>query len=183
MKLSSHDESAPATGDLLPELPAMKTLGRLANARPTVVIDTREQTPLPIARLAVVRAGLTTGDYSFCGGETLFAVERKSIGDLVGCCIGDNRARFERELHRLRGFWFKRLLVIGTRDAVLAGDYRSEIRPQAVLNTVLAFSIRYEVAVEWAPTPEAGARLVEDWVWWAAREVVERANNIRRGME
>ena len=31
-------------------------------------------------------------------------MERKTLPDLVGCCMGDNRERFERELHRMRGY-------------------------------------------------------------------------------
>jgi len=56
------------------------------------------------------------------GGENLFAIERKSIADLVGCCVGENRERFFRELHRLRGFRFKRLLVIGGRADIDGRD-------------------------------------------------------------
>ena len=72
----------------LPTLPALKKLGKLADLRPVVIIDSREQTPLPIQRLETVRSGLQTADYSFVGGEQVFGVERKSIDDLVGCCMG-----------------------------------------------------------------------------------------------
>jgi hypothetical protein len=48
------------------------------------------------------------------GLEELFGVEPKSINDVVGCCVGDKRARLEREMHRLRGYRFKRLLIVGT---------------------------------------------------------------------
>jgi ERCC4-type nuclease len=75
---------------------------------PTVIIDTREQTRLPIRDLPTVRGTLATGDYSLAGCELLFAVERKTVADLAACCMGDNRDRFERELHRLRDFRFKR---------------------------------------------------------------------------
>jgi hypothetical protein len=34
--------------------------------------------------------------------------------------MGDNRERFERELHRLRGYRFKRLLVVGSEAEILA---------------------------------------------------------------
>lgn len=166
--------------DGLPPLPALKSLGFLAKLMPTVIIDTREQDPLPITRLPVIREGLTTGDYSFAGGEHLFAVERKSIADLVACCVGDNRARFERELHRLRGFWFKRLLVIGRRQDIEAGKYRSAIQPKAVLHTLDAFEARYEVPLVWFDEPAAAGRWIEDKVWFAAREVVVRANSLRR---
>ena len=79
----------------LPCLPALHRLGDLADARPCVVIDTREQTPLPIRRLPSIRAGLLTGDYSVAGLECHFAVERKTIPDLVGCCAASNRERWQ----------------------------------------------------------------------------------------
>lgn len=44
-------------------------------------------------------------------GEELFAVERKTIADLVACCIGANRERFFRELHRLRGYRLLQSLI------------------------------------------------------------------------
>jgi len=96
--------------DTFPPLPALRHLGELANRLPTLVIDSREQEPLPIRRLPWCRGGIYTGDYSVVGLETLFSVERKSIADLVDCCVDSNRKRFENELHRLRGFRFRRLL-------------------------------------------------------------------------
>jgi DNA excision repair protein ERCC-4 len=165
---------------LLPALPALRSLGDLADARPVVVCDTREQDPLPIARLPVIRAGLYTGDYSVAGLECLIAIERKSIPDLVSCCAASNRERFEHELHRLRGFRFRRLLVIGTREEIEAGAYRSTIRPAAVLGTLNAFEVRYDCPVVFADDPAAGAALVERWAWYAAREYVETLNALQR---
>jgi len=110
-------------------LPALRGLGDLADYDPVIVIDSREQEPLSFSRLQCRTGTLTSGDYSVCGLEHLFAVERKTISDLVGCCVGQNRERFERELHRLCGFRFKRLVVIGTESEILQGDYRSNIKP------------------------------------------------------
>jgi DNA excision repair protein ERCC-4 len=166
---------------LLPTLPALRGLGNLADRLPVVVIDTREQDPLPIVRLPSIRAGLYTGDYSIAGLESVFAVERKSIADLVACCAASNRDRFENELHRLRGFRFKRLLVIGTRQEIEAGAYRSTIRPAAVLGTLATFEARYDVPTVFTPTPREGAALVERWGWYMAREVVETCNALCRG--
>ena len=147
---------------------------------PVVVVDTREQTPLPITRLPCMRAALRSGDYSFAGAEEHFAVERKSIEDLIGCCAGENRERFERELHRLRGFHFSRLLVIGSRDQILGHEYRSRIKPASVLGSLHAWEVRYGVPVVFIPTPEEAARMVEAWVWWSARELVLCTNRLRR---
>ena len=64
----------------LPALPALKSLGKLADLRPTVIVDSREQSPLPISRLPLIRAGLQSGDYSFVGGEQLGMVGGAGIG-------------------------------------------------------------------------------------------------------
>ena len=168
------------TADLA-TLPALKGLGDLAGLRPVIVTDTREQLPLPFKRLAFVRGTLATGDYSFRGGEELFAVERKSIADLVGCCVGDNRERFFRELHRLRGYRFKRLLVVGTRDEIEASTYRSDLSPKAVLATLSAIEARFDTPVVFAATPTDAGEQVETWAWWMAREMTTTANDLLRG--
>jgi ERCC4-type nuclease len=120
----------------LTPIPARRTPVRLSELRPVILIDTREQTPLKFTRLHAQRGTLQTGDYSFVGGQDLLAIERKTIADLVGCCVGNNRERFFRELHRMRGFAFRRLLVIGTRSAIETGQYRSAIAPKSVLATL-----------------------------------------------
>lgn len=137
--------------------------------KPTIVIDTREQEPLPILYPSV-RVGLDSGDYSVVGAETIFSIERKSIDDLVACCVGDNRARFERELIRLRGFWFSRLLIVGVPSEISTHRYRSNINPKSVLHSLAAFEARY-IPIVWAATPEDGARMVEKWAFWFAREM------------
>ena len=174
---------APAQVEGMPPLPALRNIGDLADRRPVVVVDTREQTPLPIMRLATVRAGLLTGDYSIRGLEHLFAVERKSIPDLVSCCCNSNRERFENELHRLRGFRFRRLLVVGSVAEVEAGLYRSQIAPRAVLGSLAAFEIRYDIPVVWESDPTAAGRRVEGWAWYFARETVGMVNGLFRGSE
>lgn len=166
---------------MMPILPALRT-GDPAGLRPTIIIDSREQTPLPIRHLPSIRAGLYTGDYSVAGLENVFAVERKSIPDLVACCCASNRARFENELHRLRGFHFKRLLIVGTRSEIEAGDYRSQIAPAAVLGTLAAFEVRYDCPVVFEATPEAAARRVECWSWYFAREHVRGVNALLKAV-
>jgi ERCC4-type nuclease len=92
------------------DLPALQ--GALANLGSVVAVavDSREQDPVPIRRLRSIRTNLYAGDYALASAEWAAAIERKSIEDLVGCCTGENRERFERELMRLRGCSFRRLL-------------------------------------------------------------------------
>jgi ERCC4-type nuclease len=135
-------------------LPGLRGLDRLADYRPIIAVDSREQTPLRFERLKSVVCALFSGDYSVRGLEELFAVERKSLEDLASCCLSTNRVRFERELHRLRGYRFKRLLVIGTREDIAAGQYYSRIAPKAVLATLGAFEVRYDLPVVYVETAE-----------------------------
>jgi ERCC4-type nuclease len=146
---------------------------------PVIVIDTREQDPLPIA-LPSMRGTLVSGDYSIAGAEELFAIERKSLADLVACCTGDNRARFERELHRLRGFEFARLLVVGSAEDIAAGRYRSAIPPASVLASLAAWEVRYRVPVVFAPTVSEAVPYVEAWALWFARDRIKTAEAISR---
>jgi DNA excision repair protein ERCC-4 len=175
--LPQPDTGVPADATL----PGLRGLRDLADLRPTIVVDQREQAPLIFTRLASVPGTLYAGDYSIAGLESSFAVERKSIDDLANCCMGANRDRFEHELLRLRGYRFKRLLVVGSREDIAAGHYHSKIAPKAVLATLGAFEVRYELSVVFAETPEAAAREIERWSWWFAREVVENANDLLRG--
>lgn len=147
--------------------------------RPRIVIDTREQTPLPI-RGESIRAGLLTGDYSYVGGERHFAVERKSLNDLAAS-VGRDRERFENELHRLRGFDFARLLVVGTVEDIHAARYQSRIQPAAVLASLWAFEVRYRIAVVFQPTPQTAAYAVENWARWHAREIRNQALAVEVG--
>lgn len=142
---------------------------------PTVLIDTREQLPLPIA-YPTMRGTLTSGDYSFVGGEHLFSVERKSIADLIQSLTSE-RERFTRELERLRGYPFARLLVIGSEADILTGRYRSGANPKAMLHSLYSIESKF-VPVVFAPTPEAGARLIERWAFWYARSLIQTAQKI-----
>jgi hypothetical protein len=54
-------------------LPALKSLGYLAEVAPVLVIDNREQTPLVFTRLRSVRGTLYSGDYGIRGLEDSFA--------------------------------------------------------------------------------------------------------------
>ena len=135
-----------------------------------IIVDSREQTPLSFPEgVEVERGGLYTGDYTAKGLERHLSIERKSIADLVGS-LTSGRERFERELHRLRGYHFKRLLVIGSREEIVAGNYRSKASPRSILGSLDAFEVRYDVPVVFADEVE-GARLVCKWCHYYLREI------------
>jgi DNA excision repair protein ERCC-4 len=166
--------------DQIPTLPALRTLGNLADVRPTIITDTREQTPLRFTNLVTVLGTLTSGDYAPRGLEHIAAIERKSAADLVSSVTHD-RDRFERELHRLRGMHFARVIVTSSRDVIAAGAYRSNANPRAVLASCDTFEVRYGVPFVFVEDDTAAALLVERWVWLVCREIVSQANDLARG--
>ena len=145
--------------------------------RPTLIVDSREQSPLAFGSLPARVGTLRSGDYSIAGAEELFAIERKSIPDLVSSVTAE-RERFERELHRLRGFRFARLLIVGSMAEVAAHRYRSNATPKSVLNSLAAFEVRYSIPTVWASSPHEAASLIEGWALWFARELLKAAKAI-----
>ena len=111
-----------------------------------IIIDSREQTPLDFGRYdcEVVRGGLSTGDYAVAGLESLAAVERKSEDDLLGCLTAA-RPRFERELARARGMELFAVVCETTWERLASGQYRSQMKPHACLQSLLAFQVRYDI--------------------------------------
>ena len=73
------------------------------------------------------------------------------------------------------------MIPVGERIQIEQGEYRSQARPKAVLNSLSAFEARYNVPVVFSPTPATSAALVESWAYWIARELVEQANNLMEG--
>jgi ERCC4-type nuclease len=161
-------------------LPTLRGFSKLADFRPVIVVDSREQEPLTFTRLKAVRGSLYSGDYGVLGLENSFAVERKGIDDLGSGCLASNRTRFEHELHRLRGYAFKRLLIVGTRALIEIGRYHSRIAPTSVLATLAAFEVRYDLPVVFIETPEAAAIQIERWVFYYCREVMKLAHALTK---
>ena len=144
---------------------------------PTIIIDTREQTPLLFANLTTERRTLTTGDYSILGFERAFSIERKSIEDLIQS-LTHGRDRFSRELQRMRAFDFRRLLIVGTLADLEEHRYRSLASPKAVIASLTAFEVRYSLPVCFRETPEAAAVQVERWALYFVRERLIAASEI-----
>jgi len=160
--------------------PALKGLANLGNEKPLILVDSREQLPLQFRNLQSVIATLATGDYSVAGLTSVFAIERKTISDLIGCCVGENRQRFEKELHRLQAYKFRRLLIVGSRAEIEAMRYQSRISPRAVLGSLAAWEVRYDVPVVFSPDAVTAALEVERFVWYFCREYVETVNDLLR---
>lgn len=113
----------------------------------TIIVDTREQVPYGFERysVAVDRAALPAGDYSIKGFEDRTTIERKSLDDLIGCLMGKERGRFERELAKLRAYELKAVVIESNLQDLARGRYQSQMKPKSALQSITAFHIRYGV--------------------------------------
>lgn len=153
-----------------------------------VLVDTREQdTDTSRARLALLgrpyeRVKLDVGDYA-CSylepstGErrTLpVAVERKMSADELCLCFGKERKRFEREFERAKAQgWRMHLLVENVSwEQLYAGRYRSLLSVKALVASMLAWSIRYDIRI-WTCRNETSGRLISDILYRELKEELE----------
>ncbi len=144
---------------------------------PTIIIDSREQAPLAFS-LPMEIGPLVTGDYSIKGLEKFIAIERKSPDDLVGCLKSGQRERFERELSRGRGLDYFALVVECDLANLAKGDYRSRMLPKSVVQSLLAFSVRYRLPVFFCPGREYAARVVESLLLKYVAELDKRSKAV-----
>lgn len=150
----------------------------------TIVVDTREQNPLDFSRfddVGVKTSTLWPGDYSIQTiGARLFAVERKSVSDLVGTfCKGyagweaTTPKRFDCELLALSGIihlggiafvlvepdvWFKG----AAKEEIAKHEYRSELSPDRLNAFIDSMRHNWRVPVIFADSRTHAAEIVRE---------------------
>ncbi len=139
---------------------------------PVIVVDTREQDPWSFRDLPTEPGSLSSGDYSIKGLEHLISVERKSLPDLLACC-GYERARFKRELQRLRAYRFRCLVVETDYSTLERGGWRSKIQPASVLGSLAAWTAQYSIPIWLAGNRESAAGFAERYLFQCARLVAQ----------
>lgn len=141
-----------------------------------IKIDTREQLPYSFTIPSEVGA-LPIGDYSITGLEHQISIERKTLDDLIGCLTQD-RERFERELFKARALDYFALVIEGTLSDLAEGRYHSQAIPKAVIQSLLAFSIRYRLPVFFCENREFGEKVTESLLLKFGREVEKAAKSL-----
>lgn len=113
-----------------------------------LVVDTRES--LPWWTEDVITKKLDFGDYSIEGMESEFAVERKSMADLVGTLTGGHE-RFRRELERAQSARFFAVIVEGTYEDLIAqkwtGARYTKVKGFWVAGIVDTLRVKYGVHI------------------------------------
>lgn len=134
----------------------------------TIVIDTREQNPLPIktdAHVKTITNTLSVGDYSLLGHETKIAIERKSLTDLFGT-LGKGHKRFRRELERAKKYNYFAIVIEGDYDRILEKSFDgakfSKIRGDVIAQILFTLNIKYGINIFFCQDRYQATRIVKE---------------------
>ena len=162
-----------------------------------ILVDTREQQTQRLENrcgdfgCGYQRATLDYGDYAYNiklpGGMSLhdtadrvsaFAVvERKMNLDELAICLTSQRERFVRELERARENQARVYLLVenGDWDMIIAGKYKSWMRPKAYAASLSTFMARYTLQIVFVSDYNSGI-LIKDILFHDCRERLERGD-------
>lgn len=124
-----------------------------------IVIDKAEQRPwsFPAEYASVERLHLKTGDYALKNDHG-FAIERKSIDDLVGT-LSSGAERFDRELTRMLTFPERIIIVEGSWSNILGFEYEHpRVEPQYIRSELCRLTMQ-GVHIMFADNPHYAAYL------------------------
>lgn len=155
-----------------------------------ILVDTREQeTPQSEQRLSSLgfqyqRKKLDSGDYSaelltldneIVDFSNMFVVERKMNIDELANCLTRERERFVREFDRLEEKNTKCYLLIenATWEKIYKGEYRSLIKPQALVANIFTLMARYDINLQFCSSKMSG-KIIGEMLY---REALEWAKN------
>jgi len=122
---------------------------------------------------------MATGDYGILEYPDKITVELKETSDIIQCCT-TSRDRFERELVRMREYPYRAIVVMGTWEEIASGNYRSAIKPQAVLGSLMAFAMSANVSIIMAEDRKKAGLLVARLLWVAANQCHRTKNQSRQ---
>lgn len=147
-----------------------------------ITVDSREQAPYAFTGpryegVTVEVAALQTGDYSLHGLTDRIALERKSLDDLTGT-LTRGRERFQRECERGRGLDFFGLVIEASLEDVRLHRYRSQLSSQSLLQTLAAWSVRYNLHVLWCGSRQGGEYMVFSLLQKYLREQERRLSEL-----
>ena len=114
-----------------------------------IIVDSREQKPL-WTNCEVKK--LDFGDYSIEGHEYLFAIERKSLPDMLST-LTSGHERFKKELIRARVANYFAIVVDGSYSAMENKDWPNAWRSKVPGHTATAIAdtlhMKYGVHIHW----------------------------------
>lgn len=152
------------------------------------IIDRREQATEALEkRLEYLqpyeRETVNAGDYT---AKTLLpdgnwfylpvAVERKmSLTEIAGNFCRE-RERFRAEFNRARDAEIRLYILIerSSWESAYSGAYRSQMKPQSLIASLMTWMARYKCPILMCNRPETGGKLIRDILRYEMREALER---------
>jgi len=126
-----------------------------------VLVDSRERHPWDLSPMRLETATLATGDYaSSC---RRYLLERKNSVDELINCMTSGRDRFERELERMQAFASAIVVVEGTYADLATGCYRSKMKKDSALSTLVAWQQRYKISFQFCGTRDEAERFAQSY--------------------
>lgn len=156
----------------------------------TILIDTREQATealqqrIDTMQAPIKREKLDYGDYSaeyvVPNGSVhnlckIAVIERKMSIDELCICFTKERERFEKEFERAECERMYLLIEGATWEKVLGGKYRSKYPPAALVASMWAWSIRYNIHFVFCKADTTG-KLIKEILY---RELKEHLSTIK----
>jgi len=126
-----------------------------------VLVDSRERHPWDLSPMRLETTTLATGDYaSSC---RRYLLERKNSVDELISCMTSERDRFERELERMQAFASAIVVVEGTYADLATGCYRSKMKKDSALSTLVAWQQRYQIPFQFCGTRDEAERFARSY--------------------
>ena len=113
-----------------------------------------------------------TADYTLCYDGMYFddevMIERKGGIDELAGNFTRERERFEREFLRAKAKGIKLFLLIedGSWERIKAHEYRSELRPRALMASLCSWQVRYGVTLIFCPREMSGLMIYSTLYYW-----------------
>lgn len=151
-----------------------------------VICDTRENINQHITswldkhKIPHQSRALETGDYSAMLGDYTFedevVIERKANLDEIAGNFTTGRERFEREMIRAKANGIKVFLIVenASWSDILLHNYRSDLRPQSFIATLLSWQARFNLTIVFCKPSETGQILYGTLYYWVR-------NRLKRG--
>lgn len=144
----------------------------------TIICDTREQVNHSITqyldkkKLPHISRKLDAGDYSFQVQNMTFedsvVIERKANIDEIAGNFTVGRQRFEAEFLRAKANNIKVFLLIEncSWQKIKSHDYRSQLKPQSLIATLLSWQARYNITLIFCNPNETGELIYGICYYW-----------------
>ena len=151
-------------------------------------VDSREQPTQALEKRLEylqpnVRETVNSGDYTaktlLPNGEWYYlpvVIERKMSATEIAGNFCHERERFIAEFNRARDAGTKLYILVEQTswESIYAGAYRSQMKPQSLVASLLTWSARYNCPVMLCERADTGGKLIRDILHYEMREHLER---------